>query len=93
MPSVTRSQAAMQKLPQPDAQDYRAILEECKYFILPEIVPGSGQFPGSVARAIDTDDEKKVYPLSEIEQRIIDQNVKEQKGTLEAFCALIPSQS
>jgi hypothetical protein len=39
------------ELPEPSAADYRAVVEGRELFILPELVPGSGQFPGSIARA------------------------------------------
>lgn len=39
------------KLPDPEPSDYRAIVEASADFILPELVPGSGQFPGSAPRA------------------------------------------
>jgi sugar (pentulose or hexulose) kinase len=38
------------KLPEPEAGDYRGLVESRDAFILPEVVPGSGQFPGQVAR-------------------------------------------
>jgi len=41
------------RLPQPTQADYARVLAERSCFILPEIVPGSGQFPGSAARAIE----------------------------------------
>ncbi len=53
------------ELPLPEKEDYERVLREKKYFILPEIVPGSGQFPGSVARAVE---EGTQYPLSAIEE-------------------------
>ncbi|MCL1815012.1 MAG: FGGY family carbohydrate kinase [Treponema sp.] len=37
---------------------YRFILKEKKWFLLPELTPGSGQFPGSRARVVE---EKKEY--------------------------------
>jgi len=39
-------------LPPYDAALYRAILAERRTFILPELTPGSGQFPGSVPRVV-----------------------------------------
>ena len=36
-----------------DAALYAAILRERSAFILPEIVPGSGQFPGSIPQAVE----------------------------------------
>lgn len=53
------------ELPQPEREDYGRVLGEKKYFILPEIVPGSGQFPGSAARAAGDGTQ---YPLSDIER-------------------------
>jgi L-fuculokinase len=38
-------------LPEPSAADYRDVVETKDDFILPEVVPGSGQFPGQAARA------------------------------------------
>jgi sugar (pentulose or hexulose) kinase len=38
-------------LPEPSAADYRAVVEARSEFILPEVVPGTGQFPGQAARA------------------------------------------
>jgi sugar (pentulose or hexulose) kinase len=40
-------------LPPYDPALYDAVLKDRDVFILPEIVPGSGQFPGSVARAVE----------------------------------------
>lgn len=54
-----------QELPQPNKEDYERVLREKKCFILPEIVPGSGQFPGSIARAVEDGTQ---YPLSTIEE-------------------------
>jgi L-fuculokinase len=39
------------ELPEPSAADYRKLVDGRELFILPELVPGSGQFPGSAARA------------------------------------------
>jgi len=36
-----------------DASVYARIVDECSSFILPEIVPGSGQFPGSIPQAVE----------------------------------------
>jgi hypothetical protein len=52
-------------LPAPSRKDYELVLKEQRYFILPEIVPGSGQFPGSIACAVENG---KVFLLSEIEE-------------------------
>ena len=35
------------------ASVYAGIVDECSSFILPEIVPGSGQFPGSIPQAVE----------------------------------------
>ena len=48
----------------PDPSVYAALLKERSAFILPEIVPGSGQFPGSAPQAIEGGVR---YPLAEIE--------------------------
>jgi sugar (pentulose or hexulose) kinase len=53
--------------PASDACDpdlYRRIIEERAEFILPEIVPGSGQFPGSPPRAVERG---RVYALADME--------------------------
>ncbi len=47
----------------PGALAYPAVLEERSAFILPEVVPGSGQFPGSRARAVEAGRE---YALDDI---------------------------
>jgi len=39
-------------LPEPSTADYRAIVDARTAFILPEVVPGSGQFPGQIARLV-----------------------------------------
>ena len=44
---------------------YNSILRDASEFILPEIVPGSGQFPGSEARAIEA---TNVYTYDSIEK-------------------------
>lgn len=46
---------------------YNSILCDCSEFILPEIVPGSGQFPGSRARAVEA---TNVYAYDSIEKGI-----------------------
>ena len=51
---------------EPTPADYRAILRGKSVFILPELVPGSGQFPGSNARAVEAGRE---YALADIESR------------------------
>ncbi|MFZ3110644.1 MAG: carbohydrate kinase, partial [Rectinemataceae bacterium] len=48
----------------PNAALYAKIVKEHSAFILPEIVPGSGQFPGSMPRAIENG---LRYPLADIE--------------------------
>lgn len=67
MDIIAKSSSAKssRQLPKPDKKDYLRVLEECNCFILPEIVPGSGQFPGSVARAVQGGIS---YPLSDIEE-------------------------
>ena len=47
----------------PRVEDYRDVIRERRQFILPEVVPGSGQFPGSTARFVDAG---KPIPLSAI---------------------------
>jgi len=49
---------------EPAASDYRAVIEAGTAFILPELVPGSGQFPGSTSRAVQDGVE---YALADIE--------------------------
>jgi len=56
--------AVGQSAPAPDASIYAALLRERSAFILPEIVPGSGQFPGSVPQAVEGGVR---YPLADIE--------------------------
>jgi sugar (pentulose or hexulose) kinase len=43
--------AASEPIPEPSEADYRAAVASRSDFILPEVVPGSGQFPGQAARA------------------------------------------
>jgi L-fuculokinase len=45
-------QSAGAKLPEPEAGDYRAVVAAADAFILPELVPGSGQFPGSMPSVV-----------------------------------------
>jgi L-fuculokinase len=52
------------KLPDPTEGDYRSLVEGGSEFILPELVPGSGQFPGSAPRAVEG---VKEYALGDIE--------------------------
>jgi len=42
----------------------RKILHEKRFFILPDIIPGSGQFTGSLPRVVE---DGKVFPLEEIQ--------------------------
>lgn len=56
---------APKDLPAPTREDYLRVLNEQQSFILPEIVPGSGQFPGSIARVVENG---RVFLLKEIEQ-------------------------
>jgi L-fuculokinase len=58
------AKAAGHALAEPSAADYRAVVEDCSAFILPEVVPGSGQFPGSVSRAVQ---DGVAYALTDIE--------------------------
>ncbi|MCE5256962.1 MAG: carbohydrate kinase [Spirochaetaceae bacterium] len=51
--------------PGDETELYNSILRDASEFILPEIVPGSGQFPGSQARAIEA---TNVYNYSSIEK-------------------------
>lgn len=52
------------KFPEPDPPAYAELFRRREVFILPEIVPGSGQFPGSRARAVENGRE---YPFPDIE--------------------------
>jgi L-fuculokinase len=52
------------KLPEPEESDYRALVDSPSAFVLPELVPGSGQFPGSRPRAVEAGRE---YALADIE--------------------------
>ncbi len=47
-----------------DRELFQRIIREKQLFILPEVLRGSGQFAGSIARVVQTD---KVYPLSKIQ--------------------------
>lgn len=49
---------------EPREDDYRAVLDARDEFILPEVVAGSGQFPGSRPRAIEQGSE---YALADIQ--------------------------
>ncbi|MCX7028469.1 MAG: FGGY family carbohydrate kinase [Spirochaetes bacterium] len=49
----------------PDASVYASVLAARSEFILPEIVPGSGQFPGSVSQAVEGG---RRYLFSELEK-------------------------
>lgn len=49
--------------PDYDPAMYADILSDSQSFILPTVVPGTGQFPNSVARVIDGDD---IYPVADI---------------------------
>ncbi|MFA5852736.1 MAG: FGGY family carbohydrate kinase [Spirochaetales bacterium] len=61
---IAEQAAAGQPALAPDPSVYAAILKERSAFILPEIVPGSGQFPGSVPQAVEGGVR---YPLVDIE--------------------------
>lgn len=50
---IARSARRSAALPAPGIEDFRSVLAEKSCFILPEIVPGSGQFPGSAACAVE----------------------------------------
>jgi sugar (pentulose or hexulose) kinase len=45
--------SSKENIPAWDPAVYRRIIKEKRFFILPEIVNGSGQFPGSRARAVE----------------------------------------
>ncbi len=45
-------------------ETFKKILDDPQTFILPSIVPGSGQFPDSIARIVDGD---RVYSISDLE--------------------------
>jgi sugar (pentulose or hexulose) kinase len=49
---------------EPAPEDYREVVGSASVFILPELVPGSGQFPGSLPRAVQ---DGKEYALADIE--------------------------
>jgi L-fuculokinase len=51
-------------LPEPAEADYRSVVEARDEFIMPEFVPGSGQFPGSEPRAVQGGAD---YPYAGIE--------------------------
>jgi L-fuculokinase len=48
---------------EPGPELYRSVLASGREFILPELVPGSGQFPGSLPRAVQ---DGRVWPLADI---------------------------
>jgi sugar (pentulose or hexulose) kinase len=48
---------------EPRAEVYRSVLSSASEFILPELVPGSGQFPGSMPRAVQ---DGRAYALADI---------------------------
>jgi sugar (pentulose or hexulose) kinase len=48
-------------LSDPDPSVYRSVATSASEFILPELVPGSGQFPGSGSRAVQ---DGREYPLA-----------------------------
>ncbi|MDP2791047.1 MAG: FGGY family carbohydrate kinase [Rectinemataceae bacterium] len=62
--SLVRSAATTSPNVSPDAALYAKILCERSVFILPEIVPGSGQFPGSMPQAVENGIR---YSLADIE--------------------------
>jgi L-fuculokinase len=62
--AASRGPAGGARLPEPDEADYRAVVREASAFILPELVPGSGQFPGSMPRAVEGG---ASYALADIE--------------------------
>jgi sugar (pentulose or hexulose) kinase len=71
------------KLPEPAESDYRALVDFPSAFILPELVPGSGQFPGSKPRAIQ---DGKAYALTDIESgRSVPPFMRESKRALAAL--------
>ncbi|HET7838896.1 MAG TPA: carbohydrate kinase, partial [Rectinemataceae bacterium] len=49
---------------EPGPEDYLAVLEGGSEFILPELVPGSGQFPGSRPRAVE---DGREYALGDLQ--------------------------
>jgi L-fuculokinase len=55
---------AAKALGEPDPETYRSVLESASEFILPEFVPGSGQFPGSLPRAVQ---DGREYALADIQ--------------------------
>ncbi|MDR1956013.1 MAG: carbohydrate kinase [Treponema sp.] len=54
-----------QDLPPFNLDRYRSLLAEQKTFLLPELTPGSGQFPRSAPRVIE---DGRAYPFAEIAQ-------------------------
>ena len=61
---IVAVRAASAALPAPTPEDYARLTREASVFILPELVPGSGQFPGSRPRAVEAGRE---YALPDIE--------------------------
>lgn len=64
-PGAAAAGAAASGAAESEAALYASILRDASEFILPEIVPGSGQFPGSEARAIEA---TNVYTYDSIEK-------------------------
>ena len=64
-PGAAAAGAAASGAAESEAALYASILRDASEFILPEIVPGSGQFPGSEARAIEA---TNVYTYDLIEK-------------------------
>lgn len=69
------------ELPEPSPDDYRAVIESRDLFVLPELVPGSGQFPGSTARVRFCGDE---YALADIESGHISPSILRDTGRMTA---------
>jgi sugar (pentulose or hexulose) kinase len=74
---------AGERLGEPEASDYRAVIRDASEFILPELVPGSGQFPGSMPRAVQGGRE---YALVDVESgRSVPGFFKDEKKALAAL--------
>ncbi|MFP4113095.1 MAG: FGGY-family carbohydrate kinase [Spirochaetota bacterium] len=62
--TLMRERFGMTDLPEFDPKIYRDVVKEAAEFILPAVVPGTGQFPDSRARIVDHDEE---FTLEEVQ--------------------------
>ena len=62
--SLLRERFGFRELPEFDPKTYRDVIQERAEFILPAVVPGTGQFPDSAARVVD---HGETFGLAEIQ--------------------------